>query len=271
MLDHFSSADPQDQWNSQTENKLREGHAGSPIIDGFGQFRQIGLLLGPKFRHLCHLAGEGLHHTNSGDVLLDDRAHRAVLVVDPPPARLKTDGKIGHGQNRRDHGHQGQFAQGGVDGENEKGGSHKSRQDVDREQEADENEFLQAKNIRAGPRDEFPSPGIVMPGEALSLEGIIDRRAYIAESPLGGNISQRAEQKTDDRSGQHQSEKHQNRDGQIMVVGWIGFSVQVADAVEVIDRISQELRQRQLDTDVENQETNRQRHPTLSAPEKTRY
>ena len=122
-MEHLAAADPQGQWHGQTKEELGEGNSSRPVVDGLGQFLEEISSSRPEFGDFGRFPSKGLHYPDSGDVLLDDRAHGSVPLMDAPPSGLQLGGKPGHAGHGGNEGQQGHQAEPWAGDENEGQGS----------------------------------------------------------------------------------------------------------------------------------------------------
>src|SRR5438445_1082345 len=247
-LDHLPSADPKDQRQAQTEDELGERNARGPVIHRVHEGVEEGCFLAAEFIDLRGLLRERLDHPHAGDVFLDHRRHRPVQVVDVAPLRLKFAGVKGDQGNGGRHRAEGERAQAGADGENQRDGEDQRDADIHAQKEAGEQKILEPPDVRGGTGNQFTGVGLVVIGEGQSLNGVINGAGDVAEGGLNDVIANRAELDTDAGAHEHQGNK------EFHVEPGRERDVRRHRPAQIGDGVAYDLRQDHFDADVDQQQ-----------------
>ena len=181
-------------------------------------------------------------------------------LVDTPPPRLQLGRKPGHGGHRGNQRHQSHQAEAGAGDNDQRQGSDEPDSDIHTKEQAHEQKVLKTADIGTGAGDQFSSAGVVMPGKGAPLERVVHGGANIAQGGLGGPVSDGAEYQTHHGSEHDESDEYPDQGPEGATARRIAESG---------DGGTQELGQRQLDADIEQEESDGQRCPTGSLAQET--
>ena len=127
--------------------------------------------------------------------------------MDAPPSGLQLGGKPSHGGHCGNEGQQGHQAEPWAGENDEPESADEAGGDIHAEEQADEEQVLQAAHIGSGSGDQFTGSGVVMPGKGAPLEGVVHSGPDVTEGRLGGPVADGSEHESDTRSKHYQAEK----------------------------------------------------------------
>ena len=123
--------------------------------------------------------------------------------MDAPPSGLQLGGKPSHGGHCGNEGQQGHQAEPWAGENDEPESADEAGGDIHAEEEAHEEQVLQAAHIGSGPGDQFTGSGVVMPGKRAPLERVVYGGPDVTEGCLGGSVADGSEHQSNPGSENH--------------------------------------------------------------------
>ncbi len=165
---------------------------------------------------------------------------------------------------RRQRQEGGQPRNGADPGDEDDGDSHRHR-DVDAQKQTGKEEFLQAGNIGGAARDQLAGVGLVVIGEREALHGIEIGGTDILQRGLHDAVAEPAQDKSHDRPEQGHSKVL------LRQIPWIVGASGGSGILQPGDGVACNPGQRHLQADVDEKQSDRERHQSGITFQKRKY